>query len=522
MTKPALPTPPTPPTLLTYELTWKDSLPSVLPWMEKCTFTPALTIPAEHALLITVSEEKDQIVLPKAHLPQELAGKITAQCKILGWSGAKGSQIIVVDQRPLILVSVSKLKIAPIQKARQAGMEGAAASSSIGILNLCIVSSGDLSAADVLDGYLQGLYSPAGFKKTKSATPKNWPGSVTVAGVNHAEIQATLGLTRATLIARHLQDSPPNWLTPEKFGEIAKNLGAEFGITVSLRGLEEMKALGMGALLGVASGSVNEPRLICMELDGEDQSRTLALIGKGLTFDSGGISLKPADGMDEMKFDMSGGAAVLGAMIALSRQKPAIRTVGLIGAVENMPGHAALKPGDILRTMSGKTIEVLNTDAEGRLVLADVMEYAKIHYKPSLMIDVATLTGAIIVALGKSGAGVMSNHELAEKFVVAVSKKCGEPTWALPLWPELDVEVTSEMADLKNITSSSVKAGALTAGAFLSQFAEDTPWVHMDIAGTGWNAKITGLPTKGGSGFGVRTLACICQDILSFLNKSST
>ncbi|MEI8026549.1 MAG: leucyl aminopeptidase [Pseudomonadota bacterium] len=507
---------------LDYEVTWKDSLPAVLPWMEKCMFTPAMTIPLSHTLLITVTEEKEQLALPKGNISIELATKIGAQCKILGWSGSKGSQIIVIDDRPMILVSISKIKTTSIQKARQAGLDGAAALSSINISNLCIVGSGDLSPADVLDGFLQGLYSPAGFKKTKSTIPKNWPGAVSLLGVNHSEIQTALRLSRATLIARHLQDAPPNWLTPKKFGEVAKSLGSEFGIKVSLKGQEEMQALGMGALLGVASGSVNEPQLISMELDGEDQSRTLALIGKGLTFDSGGISLKPADGMDEMKFDMSGGAAVLGAMIALSRQKLPIRTVGLIGAVENMPGHTALKPGDILKTMSGKTIEVLNTDAEGRLVLADVMEYAKVHYKPSLMIDVATLTGAIIVALGKSGAGVMSNHEFAEKFVVATSQKCGEPSWALPLWPELDIEVTSEIADLKNITSSSVKAGALTAGAFLSQFAEQTPWVHIDIAGTGWNAKITGSPTKGGSGFGVRTLARICQDVLSFLNKSGT
>ncbi len=509
------------PSHLDYEVTWKDSLPAVLPWMETCSFVPVVTIPLSHTLLIPVTDKKDQLVLPKGEISTELATKIEAQCKILGWSGSKGSQIIVVDDRAMILVSISKVKTTSIQKARQAGLDASAALSSINVSNLCIVGSGELSAADILDGYLQGLYSPAGFKKAKSSTPKNWPGSVSVLGVSLAEIQTTLGLCRATLIARHLQDSPPNWLTPKKFGEIAKNLGAEFGIKVTLKGQEEMKALGMGALLGVASGSVNEPQLICMELDGEDPSRTLALLGKGLTFDSGGISLKPADGMDEMKFDKSGGAAVLGAMIALSRQKLPLKTVGLIGAVENMPGHTALKPGDILKTMSGKSIEILNTDAEGRLVLADMMEYAKVHYKPSLMIDIATLTGAIIVALGKSGAGVMSNHDIAEKFVVANSQKCGEPTWALPLWPELDVEVTSEIADLKNITSSSVKAGALTAGAFLSQFAEQTPWVHIDIAGTGWNAKITGSPTKGGSGFGVRTLAYISLEILSFLEKSA-
>jgi len=488
--------------------------------MEKCTYAPAITPPLSHSLLIAVTQEKDQLVLPKSHISTELAIKIAEQCKILGWSGAKGSQIIVIDDRPMILVSVSKLKTTSVQKARQVGLDGAAASVSINLSQLCIVCSGDLAAADILDGYLHGLYSPTGFKKAKTTIPANWPTSIAAVGVNHSEIQSALGLTRATLMARHLQDAPPNWLTPVKFGEIAKNLGTQLGMKVTLKGQEEMTALGMGALLAVASGSFHEPQLICIELDGEDQSQTVALIGKGLTFDSGGISLKLAEGMDEMKFDMSGGSAVLGAMMALSRQKRQVRTVGLIGAVENMPGHAAMKPGDIVRTMSGKTIEVLNTDAEGRLVLADMMEYAKIHYKPSLMIDVATLTGAVMVALGKSGAGVMSNHEGAEQLVLATSKKCGEPAWALPLWPELDVEVTSEIADLKNITAGSVKGGAITAGAFLSQFAENTPWVHMDIAGTGWNAKITGFPTKGGSGYGVRTLTRICQDFKPFVVKS--
>jgi leucyl aminopeptidase len=499
------------------EVTWAQSLPAVLQWLDKVKVSAAVTVSSHSLIVMPVTQEKDVIQFPKSNVSTEMQTKMRAQAKLIGWSGSKGSQLIIIDDRPVLLVSQSKLKTTVVQIARQLGLEAASALTAIDFSHLSFIGTSELSGLDIFDGFLQGLYSVGGFKKGPVEIPKRWPEAVEVLSVSNVEIQNALGLARSVLIARHLQDAPPNWLTPARFSEVSQDLGREFGFKVSVKGRDEIKALGMGAMAGVAAGSINDPRLIIMELEGDDTSKSIALIGKGLTFDSGGISIKPSDGMDEMKYDMSGGAAVLGAMLALSRSKPACRVVGLIGAVENMPGHTALKPGDIVKSMSGKTIEVLNTDAEGRLVLIDVMEYALKNFKPSLMIDVATLTGAVLVALGKSGAGVMTNNEKAGEFVVDVARRSGEPCWILPLWPELAQEVTSEVADFKNLAASSVKGGSITAGAFLREFAGDTPWVHLDIAGTGWNAKITGVPTKGGSGYGVRALVQICKEANAYL-----
>lgn len=499
------------------DVTWAQSLPAALLWLDRVKVSAAVAAGSHSLIVVPVLQEKDVLQFPKSSLSTELQNKIRAHAKVIGWNGSKGAQLIGLDERPVLLVAQSKLKTSLIQRARQLGLDTAAALASIEVAQITFMATSDLSGLDILEGYLQGLYSVGGFKKGAVEIPKTWPEAVEVLSVSNLEIQNTLSVAKSVLIARHLQDAPPNWLTPARFSEISQDLGREFGFKVTVKGRDELKALGMGAMAGVAAGSVNDPRLIVMELDGDDSSQSIALIGKGLTFDSGGISIKPSDGMDEMKYDMSGGAAVLGAMLALSRSKPAYKVVGLIGAVENMPGHSALKPGDIVKSMSGKTIEVLNTDAEGRLVLIDVMEYALRNYKPSLMVDVATLTGAVLVALGKSGAGVMTNHDKAGDFVVDVARRAGEPCWILPLWPELAQEVTSEVADFKNLAASSVKGGSITAGAFLREFAGETPWVHLDIAGTGWNAKITGVPTKGGSGFGVRTLAQICKEANVFL-----
>ena len=499
------------------EVTWAQSLPAVLQWLDKVKVSAAVTVSSHSLIVMPVSQERDVIQFPKSSVSTEMQTKMRTQAKLIGWSGSKGSQLIIIDERPVLLVSQSKLKTTLVQKARQIGLEAASALATIDSSHLSFIGTSELSGLDIFDGFLQGLYSVGGFKKGAVEIPKLWPEAVEVLSASNVEIQNALGLARSVLIARHLQDAPPNWLTPARFSEVSQDLGREFGFKVSVKGRDEIKGLGMGAMAGVAAGSINDPRLIIMELEGDDTSKSIALIGKGLTFDSGGISIKPSDGMDEMKYDMSGGAAVLGAMLALSRSKPACRVVGLIGAVENMPGHTALKPGDIVKSMSGKTIEVLNTDAEGRLVLIDVTEYALKNFKPDLMIDVATLTGAVMVALGKSGAGVMTNNEKAGDFVVDVARRSGEPCWILPLWPELAQEVTSEVADFKNLAASSVKGGSITAGAFLREFAGDTPWVHLDIAGTGWNAKITGVPTKGGSGYGVRALVQICKEANAYL-----
>lgn len=275
---------------------------------------------------------------------------------------------------------------------------------------------------------------------------------------------------------------------------------------------EQIAKLGMGSFISVSNGSNFEPRLIRIEIDGRDSSKTVALVGKGLTFDSGGTSLKPALGMGEMKYDMSGGAAVLATAHYLAKNKPATNVVCLIGAVEkNILSAGATRPSDVVKSMSGKTIEILNTDAEGRLVLCDVMHYARTEFKPALMIDIATLTGAVLYALGHAGAGLMVNDQKAADYVSKVARDVGEPLWQLPMWPELEKEVKSEVADLANIAKPSVLAGTILAATFLREFAGDTPWAHVDIAGTAVGCAATGYPSGGASAYGVRLLAGACM-----------
>jgi len=492
------------------DVSWSDSLPAALRWIQKVKISATANSGKAPFVLVPVEGKDGDIQLPTAGLSDGQSSWLKANLSKLSWAG-KGTLILQDNSQTYLVVGISKVKTQPIQKARQVGLDACAALSNLKVGSLGILGRDQIASHDILDGYLQGLYSAGGFRKVSVEIPVNWPEAIEVMGEDSKSIDSISNLTRGLYYARHVQDAPSNWLTPERFAQIAVDLGQVHGFKVKVLDRSQILAEGMHSMAGVAAGSCNDPRLIVMEMDGIDNSKTTALIGKGLTFDSGGISIKPSDGMDEMKYDMSGGAAVLGAMVALSQSKPTTKIVALIGAVENMPSHASMKPGDILRSMSGKTIEVLNTDAEGRLVLVDVIEYAKKYYQPTLMVDLATLTGAVLVALGKSGAGVMSNQDnVAEQFV-KIARAQGEPCWILPMWPELDSEVTSEIADYKNIVSSSVKAGTISAGVFLREFVGETPWVHVDIAGTAWNAKITGMPSKGGTGFGVRTLKALCS-----------
>jgi leucyl aminopeptidase len=251
--------------------------------------------------------------------------------------------------------------------------------------------------------------------------------------------------------------------------------------------------------------------MIVIEIAGANPNETVALIGKGLTFDSGGISLKPGLGMGEMKYDMSGGAAVLGAAYFLGSVRPKSKVVCIIGAVENMPGPTATRPGDVVVAMNGKTIDVQNTDAEGRLVLCDLLHYANVTYKPTLMVDIATLTGAVLHALGHAGAALMSNDQHTADHVLKTAREQGEPFWQLPLWPELEKEVKGECSDLANIAKPNVQAGTIIGGIFLAEFVGSTKWVHLDIAGTGWGCRATGFPAAGGSSFGLRTMVALCS-----------
>jgi leucyl aminopeptidase len=311
-------------------------------------------------------------------------------------------------------------------------------------------------------------------------------------------------------LARDLASEPANILTPIEMATRIETL-RDLGIEVDILGPEEMLKLGFGSLMGVAQGSANKPRTVIMQWNGgKAGEKPLAFIGKGVTFDTGGISIKPAAGMEDMKWDMAGSAAVTGLMAALAGRKAPVNVVGLVGLVENMPGDNAQRPGDVVKSYSGQTIEVLNTDAEGRLVLADVLWYCQEKFDPRFMIDLATLTGAIIVGLGHEHAGLFSNNDELVGKLLAAGLATGEKLWRLPMGPEYDKQLKSDIADMKNITGR--PGGSITAAQFLARFINEKPWAHLDIAGTAWSTKDLPTVPKGASGFGVRLLDRLIAD----------
>ena len=305
--------------------------------------------------------------------------------------------------------------------------------------------------------------------------------------------------------ARHLANTAPNEMTPTALADFARGIAQESGCKCTVMDAEEMERLGMNALLGVARGSAQPPRLIILEYHYSNEARTVALVGKGITFDTGGISIKPAAGMHEMKYDMCGAAAVLCAFMTLAELKPAINVIAVVPAAENMTGDAAMRPGDIIKAYNGKTIEVHNTDAEGRLVLADAMAYTVAQYKPDAMVDAATLTGACVVALGSCAAGLFTNNQPLANALIAAGEATGERLWQLPLWPDHDKLIEGNHADICNVGPR--EGGAISAAAFLKNFVGETPWAHIDIAGTAWDVKnVPYWSTDHATGFGVRLL----------------
>jgi leucyl aminopeptidase len=306
------------------------------------------------------------------------------------------------------------------------------------------------------------------------------------------------------IMARELVNEPPNVLFPIEFARRAAQL-RKLGVEVEILDVKAMTKLGMGALLGVAQGSTQPGRTVIMRWNGGKRGeQPVAFIGKGVCFDTGGISIKGAASMEDMKGDMGGAACVVGLMHALAARKAKLNVVGAIGLVENMPDGNAQRPGDIVTSMSGQTIEIINTDAEGRLVLADVLWYVAKKFKPKFMVDLATLTGAIMVALGTEYAGMFSNNdELAER-LSKVGLETGERVWRMPLGPEYDKQIDSQFADMKN--TGTRNGGSITAAQFLQRFVDDTPWAHLDIAGTAMGAPKTEINQSWGSGYGVRLL----------------
>ena len=354
------------------------------------------------------------------------------------------------------------------------------------------------------EGLVLGSYQ---FLDYKTKDEKNFElKSATVIGCNHDEIMKGAAIGKAVCFARDLANHPGNVTTPSRLAEEAGEIAKEGGMKLTVFDRKEITAMGMGALAGVAQGTDEPPKFIVLEYFGSDESQNpKILVGKGLTFDAGGISIKPSSKMDEMKYDMCGSAVVLGVFKALAALKPKLNVVGIVPSTENLVGAKAYKPGDILTAYNGKTIEVLNTDAEGRLILADGLSYASKHYEPEYILDFATLTGAVLVALGHVAAGVLGTDEDLMRLVKESSVNAEEKVWELPLWPEFRKQVKSNIADVKN-TGAPRQAGTIAGAAFLKEFVgESIPWIHFDIAGTAWGGKPTSIDPKGSAtGWGVR------------------
>jgi leucyl aminopeptidase len=314
-------------------------------------------------------------------------------------------------------------------------------------------------------------------------------------------------LAEGSFLTRDLVSEPPNVLNPARFAERCKE-AIPLGLKVEVLGPKELTKLGFGALLGVAMGSANEPRVVVMQWNGATAGRTkrqpVAFIGKGVTFDSGGISIKPAGGMEDMKWDMAGAGTVVGLMAALAGRAAKVDAVGIIGLVENMPSGTAQRPGDVVRSYSGQTVEIINTDAEGRMVLADLLWYCQEKFNPKFMIDLATLTGAIIVALGHEYAGLFSNDDALSEQLAVSGKAVGERVWRMPLDPAFDKQLKSDIADMKHVTGR--PGSSITAAQFLQRFINGKPWVHLDIAGMAWSTKDAPCIPKGATAYGVRLL----------------
>lgn len=368
----------------------------------------------------------------------------------------------------------------------------------------------------LVEGWLLGSYTFQKYKSTGDDQPKN---KVHTLSINNVEIsqpqfdracQTGLTIAEATNLGRSLIAEPASYMTPARLADEARRVAGRYGLSCKVLDVSQLEKLGMGAFLGVARGAKEPPKFIVMKYEPEKAAkRKIAIVGKGITFDSGGLSLKPAQSMENMKYDMSGAAVVIGTMQVIGALKPAVSVMAVIGATENMPGDGALHPGDVLKSMNGKTIEVNNTDAEGRLVLADALTYA-LRQGVDELIDVATLTGACVTALGRVAAGIMGSDQRLVDDLIAAGARAGEKLWQLPMFDEYKELLKSDIADLKNAGSRG-EAGSASAAMFLREFVDGKPWAHLDIAGPAWLDKDRDECNKGGTAFGVRTL---CHYIL--------
>jgi leucyl aminopeptidase len=490
----------------------------------KITFSE-LALPTAGALIIGISNPASLHPLA-LKLDKTLGGAISRAIKMAKFKAEKGEKISLVapagcDYDLVVLCGVGKDEVRIDLTAQAVG------AAIVPVLNKYKVKKAafvvekvkryDELAANIgygalLRSYIFDKYRTT-LKEEKKPTFKEL--QILVASKADAEklFKKLEKVASGVFLARDVVTEPPNKLYPESYAEIVKKELSPLGVNVKILNVKDMEKLGMGSLLGVGQGSVKDSRLVIMEWKGKSGEHfPVALVGKGVTFDTGGISLKPAGGMEDMKYDMGGSAAVVGAIKAIAGRKAKVNVVGVIGLVENMPGGNAQRPSDVVVSMSGQTIEVLNTDAEGRLVLADALWYAQENYKPENIIDLATLTGAITIALGQEYAGLFSNNDHLSETLLKSGKATGEKLWRFPMGDEYDKLIDSPIADMQNI-SSGKGAGSITAAQFLLRFIKKgTNWAHLDIAGVAWAKEARDVCPKGATAFGVRLLENFIAD----------
>jgi leucyl aminopeptidase len=451
------------------------------------------------------------------HEGAALEGPLAQAAAASRFTGAKGQTLDVLaptgmDAARLVLVGVGKAgALDAIGVEHGAALAYAAVSASgLATLRIELPDAGADLAAHAALGVRLASYR---FDKYRTKEPAEKKPSVVKTEIVAADAKAALAafaplaaLADAVSFTRDLVSEPPNVLYPAEYAQRVKKLES-LGLEVEILGEAQMMKLGMGSLLAVGQGSVRDSQLVVIRWNGaaDKTAQPIAFVGKGVCFDTGGISIKPADGMEDMKWDMGGSAAVAGLMHVLAGRKAKVNAVGILGLVENMPDGNAYRPGDVLTSMSGQTIEIINTDAEGRLVLADAVWYCQDRFKPKFMVDLATLTGAIIIALGNDLAGCYSNNEELAGNLIAASNTEGEPLWRMPLPAQYDKNIDSMIADMKN--TGGRPGGSITAAMFIQRFANGVPWAHLDIAGTAWK-KPSAFPTSpdGATGYGVRLL----------------
>ena len=488
----------------------------------KIEFVAADAAPDAKTVLSVGVYDKGELTPSAKTLDEQMGGTLSRAIKGGRFTGAVGQTLEIVAPHGVEAARVLLVGLGPADAIDGKVVETVTAHAYQAVKNsgaetLMVLSGGGPAfAARMAFGVTLAAYRFDRYRTTEKADKKPSITKVRLAVADPKGAakawKAEQGVAEAICFARDLVSEPANVLFPEEFARRVKKL-TSLGLEVEILGEKEMKKLGMGALLGVGQGSVRESQLAVIQWKGakNPNAQPVAFIGKGVCFDTGGISIKPADGMEEMIWDMGGAAAVTGVMYALASRKAKVNAVGILGLVENMPDGNAQRPGDVVTTMSGQTVEVINTDAEGRLVLADAIWYCQDRFKPKFLVDLATLTGAIVVALGKDVAGLFSNNDELSHNLLAASGATDEVLWRMPLPKQYDKNIDSNVADMKN--TGPRYGGSITAALFIQRFTNKLPWAHLDIASTAWKPGST-VPTipSGATGFGVRLLDRMVAD----------